>query len=81
MKKLISIMAVLTMLLLSCQSSSKKTDCQPVLYFPAFPKLETFEKLENGMIAVPEKYIFELADFKALYEELENNCNLLYNCN
>lgn len=81
MKKLISIMAVLTMLLLSCQSSSKKENYNPVLYFPDFPKLETFEKLDNDMIAVPEKYILELADFKVLYEELEKNYDLIYNCN
>jgi hypothetical protein len=50
------------------------------LCFPSFPTLDRYEKLENGMIAVPESYIFELARFKIMYEELENNYDLIYNC-
>ena len=79
MKKLIILMLILIMPLMSCQSIKKVPETN--LCFPIFPTLDKYEKLENGMIAVPESYIFELARFKVLYEELENNYDLIYNCN
>lgn len=77
MKRLILIMILLTMPLVSCQTDSGHSG-EISLFFPEFPKLEKFEKLENGMIAVPESYIMKLADFKILYEELEKNYEMMY---
>lgn len=70
------LMLILTMPLMSCQSIKAVPETE--LCFPIFPTLDKYEKLENGMIAVPENYIFELARFKIMYEELEKNYGMMY---